>query len=116
TMRRARSGSGARLARAHVNRTVVRLVLRDRGGTVHVSELDVEIAHEGLAPLGTEARIRAQNVSGAGLLDGQLRDRPALGLIGVEERARRFAFQDTCELPGQVVGVLNTCVASEAAG
>src|SRR6185437_11730393 len=59
-MRGACSGASVRLAWAHVGRAVVGLFGHDGAGPVYITELDIELAHQGLAPLGAEARIRSQ--------------------------------------------------------
>src|SRR5690242_15850424 len=115
-MWRACSGAGVRLARAHVSRAVVRLFSHDCAGAVHISELDVEVAHQGLAELLAEARVCPQNVARAGLFDGKHRDGAALGFVRAQQRGWSFASQDARELPSQVMDVLNARVAAETAG
>src|SRR5262249_1615459 len=83
-MRRARAGGGEGLARVVVDLALVTL-RADRGRAIEVAELDIEVVGDRLEVLGAEIGRGARDVAGVGLLDGELADRLALGLVGVEQ-------------------------------
>jgi hypothetical protein len=63
-----------------------------------------------LHPVGAALGYDACGVARVGLLDGELAERQALGLVGVEQGRPRLALDDGGQLPGEVVRVLNTAV------
>ena len=113
-----RPGPGPRRRRVRVlpdEPVVVRRGL-DRVGPVPVAELDRILGDDRLQVLLTEAGIEPEHVARVGLLDGELARRPALGVVGAEQRRARGAVQHVLELPRQVERVLDARVPAEPSG
>ena len=70
---------------------------------------------ERLEILGAEIGRGARDVARVGLLDRELADRLALGLVGVEQLRAGDALEHQRELPGEIVRVVDAGIAAEAA-
>ena len=116
-------------ARFHVELAVVLGVVRDGVGHERSPLLALGgVRHEDLdlAPallLGL-ARLEAQSTPDRGVATGVLQrvgrveggDRAPFGFVGVQQRVAGLALEDRRELPGQVVGVLDSGIEAEAPG
>ena len=113
-MRRTRTRATARLMRVGMHR-IVALVGDDRRRVIDVAELDVEIIRQRLKIRRAEVRRRARDVAGVGLFDRELGDRAPLQVVAFEQSGPSKPFEDVGKLPRQIVRVVNTGVAAEAA-
>ncbi len=70
---------------------------RSRRRAIEVAELDIEVVGRRLEVLGAEIGRGARDVARVGLLDGELADRLALHLVGLEQRRPG----DACRAPAR---------------
>jgi hypothetical protein len=82
---------------------------------IDITEFDVEIVRQRFVVGGAEIGGGARHVARVSLLDGKLRHRFALGLVAVEQPWAGHAFEHHCQLPSEVVGIMDTRVAAETA-
>jgi hypothetical protein len=82
---------------------------------IDVTEFDVEIVRQRFVVGGAQISGGARHVSRVSLLDGKLRHRFALGLVAVEQPWAGHAFEHHRQLPGEVVGIMDTRVTAEPA-
>ena len=115
-MRRARARPRRGLVRVLPQRAVLAGLRHDGIRVVPIAELDRRLVDDRHQVLLAERGIEPEDVPRVGLLDRELGDRPALGVVGREQAGTGLAAQDGRELPGQVVGVVDAGVAAEAAG
>ena len=105
----------ARIVVAAILTVVLAVLGRDRRRAVEIAELDVEIGCRRLKVLGTEIGRRARDIARVGLLDGELGDRLALDLVGLQQLRASHALEHQRQLPREIVGIVNARVAAEAA-
>src|SRR5689334_9037028 len=82
---RAGSRPPARHERIGKDRQCVILFGQNGVRSVMMAELDVPVVDQRWHCVDAEMRRGATNVTGVGLLDGQRTDRPAFGLVSVEQ-------------------------------